>query len=134
VTVFVDTSAILAFVHGDDLNHDRAVDSFSKLLRNEELVTHNYVVLETIALVQARLGLDAARGVIGEVFRSINIVWVDENMHEAATTALLAARKRHISLVDWTSFEVMRRSGIDAAFGFDRHFSEQGFVLIPKQR
>jgi predicted nucleic acid-binding protein len=34
-------------------------------------------------------------------------------------------------LVDWTSFLVMRRLGIDRAFTFDPDFTAQGFRVVP---
>jgi predicted nucleic acid-binding protein len=36
-----------------------------------------------------------------------------------------------LSLVDCTSFQVMRQLGIDTAFAFDEHFAEQHFTCIP---
>ena len=52
-------------------------------------------------------------------------------MHRAATSAFLAAGRRSQSLVDWVSFELMRRRGIDTAFAFDRDFVAEGFQTIP---
>jgi predicted nucleic acid-binding protein len=40
--------------------------------------------------------------------------------------ALLAAATSDVSLVDWTSFELMRRKGIETALAFD-DFERQGF-------
>jgi predicted nucleic acid-binding protein len=34
-------------------------------------------------------------------------------------------------LVDWVSFEVMRRERIESAFAFDADFDAQGFRTIP---
>jgi predicted nucleic acid-binding protein len=34
-------------------------------------------------------------------------------------------------VVDWVSFEVMRREGIGSAFAFDAAFDAQGFRTIP---
>ena len=133
MSVFVDTSAFYAQLDPDDTNHDRSVRTFGELARNEQLVTHNYAVVETVALVQARLGLDAARAVLRDILPLIEIKWVDASIHEAATIALLAAGRRDSSLVDWTSFEVMRRSNITAAFAFDRDFVRQGFRVLPSR-
>jgi predicted nucleic acid-binding protein len=47
-------------------------------------------------------------------------------------TASLAAPRRRVSLVDWASFELMRRRGIERAFAFDRDFSTQGFEIVPR--
>jgi predicted nucleic acid-binding protein len=41
--------------------------------------------------------------------------------------ALLAAATSDVSLVDWTSFELMRRKGIETALTFDDDFERQGF-------
>jgi predicted nucleic acid-binding protein len=60
---------------------------------------------------------------------AIDVVWVDEQTHARALSALLAAGR--ISFVDWVSFEVMRLLGIDTAFAFDRDFVRQGFALVP---
>jgi uncharacterized protein len=42
-------------------------------------------------------------------------------------SALAAARRRDLSLVDCASFEVARRARARRAFAFDRHFVERGF-------
>jgi predicted nucleic acid-binding protein len=45
--------------------------------------------------------------------------------------AVLAAVTRRVSLVDWVSLEVMRRTGIDSAFVFGADFEAQGFRTVP---
>jgi predicted nucleic acid-binding protein len=40
--------------------------------------------------------------------------------------------KRHLSLVDCTSFEFMAGRGIGEALTVDRHFRQEGFELIPR--
>lgn len=35
------------------------------------------------------------------------------------------------SYVDATSFTLMERLGIDAAFALDRHFAQRGFRVVP---
>lgn len=132
MSTFVDTSAILAVLDGDDVQHGRAKRTWSELVSAEDdLLTTNYVLVETYALVQARLGLDATRSLNDDVVPVIRVTWVDENLHRAAVTALLTAQRRDLSLVDCISFETMRRLGIERAFAFDRHFRQQGFDLVP---
>jgi len=43
---------------------------------------------------------------------------------------LISANLRKLSLVDCTSFVLMRRLGVETAFAFDQHFVEQGFVCL----
>lgn len=132
MSTFVDTSAILAVLDADDAQHTRASRVWSDLVRGEEdLLTTSYVLVETFALVQARLGLGATRLLSDDVVPVLRVTWVDEALHRAAMTALLTARRRDLSFVDCVSFEAMRRLGAERAFAFDRHFRQQGFVLIP---
>jgi phosphopantetheine--protein transferase-like protein len=57
--------------------------------------------------------------------------WVDAEVHREAVTAMLTAGRRKLSLVDCSSFVLMRRQGIDTVFTFDDHFPEQGFAAVP---
>ena len=41
--------------------------------------------------------------------------------------ALPAAGRRHLSLVNCASFEVIRRANVTTAFAYDQHFGDQGF-------
>ena len=132
MTLFVDTSALLAFLDADQPRHSDAVDAWSQALGDHvTLVTSNYVLVETFALVQRRLGLDALRALAGDVLPMLHRLWVDEELHAAATAALFTAGRRKLSLVDCTSFELMRRHGITTALCLDADFAQQGFRLIP---
>jgi uncharacterized protein len=130
VSVFVDTSALVAILAEDDPNHARAASIFGSLPRDSAPVTHSLVVGEAAVLCQARLGLDAVRELADALLPVIEIAWVDEPLYRRAMTALLAARRRRVSLADWTSFELMRERGLTHAFAFDAHFAEQGFELL----
>jgi uncharacterized protein len=129
LSVFVDTSALLATLHAGDDNHARAARAFRRLLEsNEELVTTSYVLVETTALLQHRFGLAAVRGFQDDVAPVLGVVWVDAELHAEGTAALVTAGRRELSLVDCVSFACMRRQGMTRAFHFDRHFREQGFA------
>ncbi len=133
MTVFVDTSALLSVLDADDRSHPEARETWTRLLiQDEPLVCSNYVLLETFALVQHRLGMAAVRTLQDDVFPVLDVVWVDEAIHRAGVTAVLTAARRRLSLVDCVSFDVMRRLGIKTAFTFDHHFGEQSFDCIPE--
>jgi len=131
MSVFVDSSALYAVLDRDDVNHPAAATTYESLLEHSTLLTHSYVALETTALVQRRLGMEAARALADDVLPALDLVFVDEPLHRAAEASLLAAGRRDVSLVDWTSFELMRRLGVVEAFAFDDDFAEQGFSAVP---
>ena len=128
MTTFVDTSAFLALLDADETRHARAVEIWTRLADEDaRLVTTNDVVVETLAVVQNRLGSDAVRSFVRDVLPAVEVTYVDQLLHEAALSVFLAAGRRQLSLVDCVSFEFMRRGRIDRAFAFDRHFTEQNF-------
>lgn len=132
MTTFVDTSALYAVLDGDDEAHPAAAQAWERILRDgEHLLTSNYIVVESFALIQARLGMEALRAFHDEVLPVIEVKWVGGEDHDSAAQAVLAADRRRLSLVDCTSFQLMRRLGLRRAFAFDRHFQEQGFETLP---
>jgi len=132
VTVFADTSGLLAVLDRAEASHRRAATTWRKLIESDEtIVTSNYILIELVALAQRRLGLDAVRAIESAVVPSLSVVWVDESLHRRATAAMLTASRRALSLVDCSSFEIMRDHGIETAFALDRDFAAQGFALVP---
>lgn len=132
MTTFVDTSALLAILDGDDAMHAAAKGAWSRLLNDREpLVTTSYVAIETAALVQSRFGMPAARVFHEAIAPVLQIEWIGQPVHSIAVSALLTANRCNLSLVDCASFETMRRLGLTQVFTFDKHFAEQGFSLVP---
>jgi uncharacterized protein len=86
--------------------------------------------VECFALVQRRLGMAAARALEEDLLPVVGIHWIDAADHAAAVESFLTAARR-LSLVDCTSFRVMRRHRVARAFAFDDDFAEQGFELVP---
>ena len=129
MTVFVDTSALIAFLDDDDPAHSVCREAWRQaVLEAEGLVTTDYVVVEAIAVAQRRWGLDAVRTLVDELLPLIEVGPVSTEDRTAALNALLAAARRRLSLVDCVSFTVMRRLGIREYLRLDPHFEEQGFT------
>jgi predicted nucleic acid-binding protein len=130
--IFVDTSALYAVLDRDDQNHHLAKNTWGTLLQQDDpLIVTNYVVVETTALVQHRLGMEAVRVLCGDILPALDMHWIGEDEHRHAQNALLAADRRKVSLVDCSSFHVMRSRMVRTAFAFDPHFREQGFEVLP---
>jgi len=131
MNVFVDTSALLAVLDQDDANHAAAKPRWEEVIgRGNGFLSHNYVLVETSAVVLRRLGMDAVRVFERDVVPILRLVWVTREIHEAAASAHLVAARRSLSLVDCVSFEIMRRTGVRTAFAFDRHFQEFGYEVL----
>ncbi len=134
MTVFVDTSAFYALIDADDRDHPAARQVWVTLLNESaNLICSSYVILETISLLQNRIGLAAVQTFQQDILPVLNVEWVSQEAHRNGISALLAVARKSLSLVDCVSFNLMRRSAIRHAFAIDEHFLEQGFQVMPEK-
>jgi predicted nucleic acid-binding protein len=131
MTVFVDTSAFIAYVTAEDANHEVARKTWAKLLEDgDRLVATNYIVVETCMVLQRRSGMSVARAFLQHLVPVVAIEFVDASLHASAVSAFVLSGRRGPSIVDCVSFAAMRKLGINAFFAFDPHFAEQGFADV----
>lgn len=130
MSLFVDTSVWYAAADSSDLGNARAK---TILANGEQLVTTDHVLVETWTLLRYRIHRHAAER-FWEGLRNGTAVMepVGAADVEAAWQIGLSYRDQDFSLVDRTSFAVMRRLGIERAASFDDHFAV--FRFGPKLR
>jgi predicted nucleic acid-binding protein len=130
MSLFVDTSVWYAAADRSDLGNARAK---AILGAGETLFTSDHVVVETWTLLRFRIHRQAAERFWEGLRSSVAAVEpVGTADMEAAWQIGLAYRDQDFSLVDRTSFAVMRRLGIDRAASFDDHFAV--FRFGPRRR
>ena len=135
MSVFADTSGLYALLIGSEDGHADLVQEFRNILTgNRPLRTTSYVLIETIALLQNRVGLEPVRDFDEHVLPLLSVEWVSEDLHRRGARRLSMENRRRLSLVDCVSFEFMRRQGISDVLGLDRHFEEAGYRLLPEGR
>jgi uncharacterized protein len=126
--VFVDTSGFYALLDGSDPFHADAAACFDRGIKEGwSLFTTNYVVHETWAVIQARLGWDAVDAWRDRILARCEIVWVDEALHALGEARCRQARQRRLSLTDCVSIEIMRRRRCREFVGDDEHLLREGF-------
>jgi len=126
--IFLDTSLVYALADQRDQFHQVARGRFETALQSRRaLVTHSYVLVESMALLQRRLGLQAALQFSRDA-SAFEIEWVSAALHREAVRALAAGAGT--TLVDQVSFAVMRRRGIGEALTLDTDFVTAGFRLF----
>ena len=114
--IFVDTSALLALLDADDPRQDAVRIAFAEH-PDADLVTHGYIVAESIAVARRRLGHDGVIALLDDVFPAIAVLPVDASAHS--------------SFVDQVSFAVMDREEIDTAIVLDSDFVRPGLTVLP---
>lgn len=130
--VFVDTPAIFALLDMESDDHQSAILTWENFLQEDaKLVTNNYVLVESFALLQSRLGLSAIIQLQSKIVPFFDVEWINEQQHFEVINQVLGANRRNLSLIDCSSFHTMRHRSIETAFTFDKHFKEQGFTVVP---
>lgn len=128
--VLVDTSALVAFLDADDSRHEAVVSTF-EALADDELVTHGYVVAESLAVIRRRLGAEATISLLDEVLPAIEVLAVDSASLALALRRYRAALPTSISFVDHVSLAVCDREGVAIVFALDQDLKATGLSLVP---
>lgn len=117
----MDTSAFYAAADSGDTSHSRATALLSS---NAQLVTTDYVLVESWYLLRSRGGRESAERFWGAIRRGLATVEtvLPGDLDAAWRTGELFA-DQDFSIVDRTSFAVMERMGINRAASFDDHFA-----------
>jgi predicted nucleic acid-binding protein len=128
--VFVDSSAFYALLDRDDANHHIALTLFRQVLQDRRpLLTSNFVVAETHALLLHRLGRDVAAAWLEAI--PAHVIRVTMGDEHQAREIIQQYSDKDFSYCDAVSFALMERLAITSAIAFDRHFLQYGqFVIL----
>ena len=130
-TVFIDTSGFYALLNPEDVFHPRALEAWrASEAQGWSLVTSNYVVQESWAIIQNRLGWPAVEAWQRSLLTRCTILWVDQSLHELGAARCRQAAERRLSLTDGVSFEIMLQAGCRDYLGDDDHFAAAGFKAV----
>jgi predicted nucleic acid-binding protein len=130
MNIFADTSGLFALLVKNDYMHIRARENFNYFAgQSVQLVTSSFILVETIALLQRRIGLAPIHDFNTKILPLLEVIWVDDKWHIRAMQRLFAQNNRDLSLMDCLSFEIMDSLEIKYAFAFDKHFEENGFTI-----
>lgn len=128
--VFVDTSALIALIDRADPRHE-AARSTLLALSDRELVTHGYVVAETLAVARRRFGVDGVVAMIDDLLPILAVLPVEASVHADAQSRYRASLPSGTSFVDQVSFGIMAQASIETAFALDVDFATAGVSVVP---
>ncbi len=130
--IFVDASGYFAYFNRRDASSAQALRIMARLAGEQaSLVTSNFVIAETHALLLNRIGRAAAVRFLEAVFSgSTRIIRVLEADETKAREIIRHLSDKDYSYTDATSFAIMERLHIKEALSFDEHFVQFGFTLV----
>jgi predicted nucleic acid-binding protein len=128
--LFVDTSALLTLLDRADPRHPVTKDAFAGMAL-DDLLTHGYVVAESIAVARRRFGVDGVIALLDDLLPILELVPVDPALHAAAQARYRSALPSGTSFVDQVSLAVIARERVDAVFALDADLGSTGVKLVP---
>ena len=130
--MFVDTSGFFSVNDKAEKHHAEASETYKQAWFR---LTTNYVLDEFVALASARkLSREKILAFSEEILidETVEIVWVNKDLHIKAVELLRNRKDKSYSLCDAVSFVVMRERKINEAFTIDHHFEQEGFIRLLK--
>ncbi len=135
--LFADTAGWANIVDPKQPYHVQAASLYRHTRQQaHKLVTTNYVLTELVALLTSPLRIPR-RSIVTFVeglkaSPYVEVVHVDVALDAQAWQLLSQRQDKAWSLVDCSSFVVMRRLGIHEALTSDHHFEQAGFTQLLK--
>jgi len=131
-SIYIDTSAFYALIDRSDRFHESAKNLWPTLLGNDfDLYTSNYVVSETMNIMQHRLGFEAASLWQKAMLGVVDVQWVDRSGHSMGLELWLSLGREHCSFVDCVSYVTMNKLNIEQVFCFKASYAERGYIMVP---
>jgi predicted nucleic acid-binding protein len=134
-TLFLDTGYLIAVEASDDQNHQAALLHWQKLIKSQpRIITTTFVFDEIVTFFNNRNRHAKAIEIGKNLLESnlIEIIQVNEELLDLGWDYFQKHDDKRYSLTDCISFIVMEERNLTTALTFDKHFTQAGFVVLPK--
>lgn len=131
--IFVDTVAWIALVNTRDSLHIKSMEVFSHLrIHGYQLITTEFILLEFANALssvdfrsRASAFIDGLRNMV-----DVEIIEASSDLFALGFDLYKKRPDKEWSLVDCSSFVVMKEIDISEAFTEDHHFEQAGFIKL----
>ena len=135
--LFIDTSGWAYFLDRKDPLNSIVVSLVKQaVIQQRRLITTNYIITELVALLSSRYHQPRQQVMIAikavKMDPSVEIVHIERSIDDEAWALLEARLDKEWSLVDASSFIIMQRFGMKEALTTDHHFTQAGFIRVPR--
>lgn len=132
-SIFIDTSAFLAFIDRADINHTKSIKLFETLARqNFQIYTSNLVVFQTFSRLEKDLGVSLARDFLKTILEgNIHILHPGESDLISAYRFLKLNPERQTSLMEVVNTHLMDKSRVLTVLTFSYWHNLMGTSVSP---
>ena len=133
--LLVDTSGWANLIDISQPYHNLAVQIYQdRRFQKHKIITTNYILCELVALLSSPLRIPRNKAIafIRSLKKSpyIQIIHIDEIIDSQAWELLTQREDKNWSLVDCSSFVIMKQYGISEALTNDHHFEQAGLIKL----
>ncbi len=132
--VFFDSAAFYALADKDDQYNEKALDYLrSAIQKHTVFITSNWVINETAMLISRSVSKNAAIRFLdtSTTNPSIEIIRIEAAVEQEALELFRKYKDQDFSIVDCSSFVLMRKTNCKQCFTFDDHFRTMRFTVEP---
>lgn len=133
--LFVDTSGWANLIDISQPYHNLAVEIYhERRSQKHRIITTNYIICELVALLSSPLRIPRKKVVafIQSLKRSpyLQIIHINSETDSQAWELLTQREDKNWSLVDCSSFIIMKQDKITEALTNDHHFEQAGLIKL----
>jgi predicted nucleic acid-binding protein len=130
--VFIDTGGFFALLSPHDQHHGVAEHWLLECGNQTPIVTTDYVLDETVTLLQSRRQFHLIEPWLSQVLDPANcrVIWMDAARFEYVRRFFGKHADKNWSFTDCFSFCVMQERRIEQALASDQHFRQAGFSTL----
>jgi predicted nucleic acid-binding protein len=127
--VYVDTGFWIALIDAKDARHDNAKKIFARVFNDNEIVTSETIIGETVTYLNCSLKRhDLAVAFLDHLDTApLRLLADDSNIRVEARAILRRYADSRLSYADCVSFALMTRHSVNRFVGYDKHFAVMGF-------
>lgn len=130
MTIFIDTSFIIALINERDQYHQQALD-ITDLYIDKPLAITDSVLLEIANYLARRYKNEAIQVIQGFLdSEDVEVIRLTPDIFDRAFELYKTRSDKEWGLVDCVSFIVMQDCDIHKVLTFDRHFAQAGFEIL----
>ena len=135
--IFVDTSGWAELIDPSLKHHTLAAKIYRQARQqHRQLITSNYIITELVALLTSPLRIPRKQTIefINSLKNSpsVEIVHINATLDTQTWQLLIQREDKNWSLVDCSSFMIMRQRHLMEALTTDHHFEQAGFIRLLK--
>jgi len=131
--VFIDSGAWIALLHRADSLHESTVELYRKLIDNRRIFLTTSLILVEVANAFSmpgrwHLAIELENRLQASAI--CDVTWIDQQLYERSWNLYRERVDKDWSLVDCSSFVLMKERHITEALTADRHFEQAGFTKL----